>query len=353
MNLRNTNKHYSMAVITIHWLTVLLFIAVYVCIEFPELFPKVSDPHQLLIQTFHFMLGLTVLLLVSIRIAVRFSAGLAPAIEPEPPAWQQSIAKIVHLMLYGFMITQPLLGWLMLSAFGEPIPFFGHSVPPLIEENESLGATICELHKTIGNLGYILIGGHALAALFHHYFQHDNTLLRMMPKGETLITKEKKPLNQSNLPPLILLASILLLCGVVASKFEEMEAPVIVAKTTQPTPPDAGWYAKIQSDRGRALYTSKCQGCHGTKLDNGSSPALVGPQFFKRYGGGALSRLRFDVHTEMPINAPTTMPMDQSLDLVAYILRQNGFPAGSRPLARHYDMKRILPTSAPGGPDIE
>jgi cytochrome b561 len=33
----------------------------------------------------------------------------------------------------------------------------------------------------VATLGYYLVGLHAAAALVHHYFQHDNTLLRMMP----------------------------------------------------------------------------------------------------------------------------------------------------------------------------
>ncbi|MDI5303856.1 glutathione S-transferase C-terminal domain-containing protein, partial [Salmonella enterica subsp. enterica serovar Anatum] len=37
-------------------------------------------------------------------------------------------------------------------------------------------------HVTLANLGYFVIGLHAIAALMHHYFWKDNTLLRMMPR---------------------------------------------------------------------------------------------------------------------------------------------------------------------------
>jgi len=36
-----------------------------------------------------------------------------------------------------------------------------------------------EVHEWLGNLGYALIGGHAVAALWHHYGMRDNTLRRM------------------------------------------------------------------------------------------------------------------------------------------------------------------------------
>ncbi len=37
------------------------------------------------------------------------------------------------------------------------------------------------LHEAIGEFGYYLIGLHAAAALYHHHFMKDNTLLRMLP----------------------------------------------------------------------------------------------------------------------------------------------------------------------------
>jgi cytochrome b561 len=42
-----------------------------------------------------------------------------------------------------------------------------------------LASQIKEVHGFVGTLGYFLIGGHAAAALYHHYIQRDNTLLRM------------------------------------------------------------------------------------------------------------------------------------------------------------------------------
>ena len=81
------------------------------------------------------------------------------------------------------MIGMPILGWLLLSASGKPIPFFGLHLPALISENKSVADTIKEIHETGGTVGYFLIGFHAAAGLFHHYFVRDNTLLRILPKN--------------------------------------------------------------------------------------------------------------------------------------------------------------------------
>ncbi len=78
-----------------------------------------------------------------------------------------------------WMIVLPLLGWVMLSAEGKAIPFFGLQLPALLGANEALAERTKEVHETLATLGYFLIGLHALAALFHHYVRRDNTLRRM------------------------------------------------------------------------------------------------------------------------------------------------------------------------------
>lgn len=80
------------------------------------------------------------------------------------------------------MFVMPMLGWLMLSAAGKPIPFFGAQLPALLNENKALADQLKEVHETIGMIGYFLIGAHALAALFHHFITRDNTLVRMLPR---------------------------------------------------------------------------------------------------------------------------------------------------------------------------
>lgn len=178
----NTNDRYSIGTIALHWLMFMLMIAVYAFIELRELFPKGSDPREAM-KALHFMFGLSILLLVLPRIGMRF-LGTTPAITPQPPAWQQASAKLAHLLLYLFMLAMPLLGWLTLSAAGKSIPFFGLQLPALIGEDKELAKSIKEIHETIGEIGYYLIGLHVLAALYHHYFQHDNTLHHMLPKSK-------------------------------------------------------------------------------------------------------------------------------------------------------------------------
>lgn len=174
------NARYSNLTITLHWLMVILIIAVYATINLREIFPKGSDPREAL-KALHFMLGLSVLILVLIRLPARLFGG-RPAIIPEPVLWQRIASNSAHGFLYLMMIVMPLLGWLTLSAAGKPIPFFGLNLPALVSKSKDLAETFKDIHETIGTIGYYVIGLHAAAALFHHYFKRDNTLVRMLPK---------------------------------------------------------------------------------------------------------------------------------------------------------------------------
>lgn len=180
MSWKNSASRYGSLSIGIHWLMVLLFVAVYGTMELRELFEKGSAPREAM-KTWHFMLGMLVFVLVWLRLAARLS-GPAPAIQPELPSLQQLSSKLLHLALYALMIGMPLIGWLILSAAGKPIPFFGLELPALIGENKDLAKQLEELHEVIGTTGYFLIGLHTVAALYHHYIVRDNTLTRMLPE---------------------------------------------------------------------------------------------------------------------------------------------------------------------------
>lgn len=154
--------------------------AVYACAELRDFFPRGSDTGEAF-KTWHYMLGLSVLLVVLLRIAAR-ALSPTPAITPALQQWQARLATTLQVALYALMFCLPLAGWLMLSARGTPIPFFGLHLPALIAKNKDTADLIKEIHETGGTVGYFLIGAHAAAALFHHYFVRDNTLIRMLPR---------------------------------------------------------------------------------------------------------------------------------------------------------------------------
>jgi cytochrome b561 len=165
---KNSESRYSTVSITLHWLMLVLLALVYACIEFRGIFPKGSGGRALIVES-HFMLGLTVFVLVWLRF-------------PASPKWQTTLAKLMHWALYIFMIAMPILGWLVTSAKGNQVMFYGFDLPLLVSENKELAKQIQGWHELGGTIGYWLIGLHAVAGIYHHYVVRDNTLLRMMPK---------------------------------------------------------------------------------------------------------------------------------------------------------------------------
>lgn len=172
-------RRYGRLSILLHWAMLLLIGCVYAAIELRVYFPKGSDLREGL-KTWHFMLGLTVLLLVLIRLAAR-ALQTTPPITPAPPRWQMLASRSVHFALYALMIAMPIAGWVILSASGKAIPYFGVELPALVAASKPLAEQVKELHETAGTIGYWLIGLHAAAALLHHYGMKDDTLKRMLP----------------------------------------------------------------------------------------------------------------------------------------------------------------------------
>lgn len=170
---------YARLSIALHWLMLALLVAVYATIELREFFPKGSIPRESL-KSWHFMLGLSVFVLVWARIAARL-VWPAPRPEVSAASWQRISARTTHFLLYVLMAGMPLAGWMILSAEGKAIPFFGLELSPLIRRDNGLAENVEELHELGGAIGYWLVGLHASAALFHHYVIKDNLLNRMLP----------------------------------------------------------------------------------------------------------------------------------------------------------------------------
>lgn len=176
----NSRHRYASLVIALHWITAVLIVVVYACMELRGLAPKGSALRGQL-KPLHYMLGISVLALVAARLLVRLGAGGAPAIEPTISRWQVGLSHAMHFGLYAFMVAMPLLGWLTLSAHGDAIPFFGWQLPPLIGPDKALSDQLKDIHEGLATVGYFLIGLHAVAGLAHHYVLRDNTLRRMLP----------------------------------------------------------------------------------------------------------------------------------------------------------------------------
>jgi mono/diheme cytochrome c family protein len=111
----------------------------------------------------------------------------------------------------------------------------------------------------------------------------------------------------------------------------------------QIAPGAGGRYTNAQAANGAKAYQKTCAGCHGAKLQGGMAPALVGRQFWLTYAGGKASTLWSSVHTQMPMSAPGSVSAKNSINVMAFLLQQNGVPAGPTPLDDTTDLSKALP----------
>ena len=110
------------------------------------------------------------------------------------------------------------------------------------------------------------------------------------------------------------------------------EASVLLAQANQASAQRSVSYSSEQADRGEDRYERACLECHGDDLRgglNGGAP-LRGLNFERKFANGApASALYLFTSTRMPPNSPGRYSPNTYADLVAYILKRNGFRAGA------------------------
>lgn len=175
-----TRPRYSPALRRMHWLMAALILAAYLLIEQRGLFPRGSGGRVAMVQG-HFWAGITVFVLGWWRLAIRRRDG-APPIAPPLAPWSALASRLLHVALYAFFIVMPLLGMATAWTDGKAvmIPFTGIALPALLAENKDLAHSLEDLHGSIGEAFYWVIGLHVLAALYHHLIRRDDTLRRLL-----------------------------------------------------------------------------------------------------------------------------------------------------------------------------
>ena len=93
-------------------------------------------------------------------------------------------------------------------------------------------------------------------------------------------------------------------------------------------------YSEEQALKGHDLYNEQCASCHGAALEGQGSLPLSGATFRARWADDrhSVDDLFYIIRTLMPYGQPATLSKQEYLDIIAYILMVNGYPAGAQPL---------------------
>src|SRR5437868_2246110 len=87
-----------------------------------------------------------------------------------------------------------------------------------------------------------------------------------------------------------------------------------------------GAYTSAQAERGQGFYAKSCLRCHGEDLSR-SGNVLLGSKFMNQWSEDSLKSLFTQLKASMPRNAPQSLSDGEYLDIVAFVLRENSFPA--------------------------
>lgn len=175
--LQNDHQKYGLVARFFHWtvaLLILCLLSVGFWMESLEYSPFKGTLYGL-----HKSFGMIVLVLAALRIVWRGTAP-QPGHLATHAAWEISLARVIHFLLYTGMILMPLSGWVMSAAGQHAVPFFWlFNVPPIVPAHENLAAIAAGVHALTAYTLIAAIGLHYMGALKHHVMDRDETLRRM------------------------------------------------------------------------------------------------------------------------------------------------------------------------------
>jgi S-disulfanyl-L-cysteine oxidoreductase SoxD len=113
-----------------------------------------------------------------------------------------------------------------------------------------------------------------------------------------------------------------------------------------------GVYTNDQATRGKAQYSQACANCHMDDLSgSGQALPLAGDAFTETWEGQSVADLFDLIHNTMPQDKPGTLSPDATIDVIAYLLEYNKFPAGADELKNDPDvLKNIIITKKASAP---
>ena len=178
---------YSRIAMALHWTLAVLILGQIVLGWYMNEWIPDHTAYQDQVEGIHIELGLTILLLVLVRIGVRLAVR-PPALPADLAPWENHLAHAAHILFYVLMVVLPLTGWALVSAGPDPISFWGLTWPHLPGLSFMVGPThkaARHLMKSVHTdyLIWIILANvvlHVAGALKHQFDGHP-VLWRMIP----------------------------------------------------------------------------------------------------------------------------------------------------------------------------
>lgn len=179
MEFKNTLNRFGIVSITLHWFTAVIILGLLGLGLYMTGLPLGAT--KLKLYRWHKEFGILILMMVALRLGWRL-ANIVPVLPAHLATWQRLAAHAVHYSLYVFMIANPLTGWIISSASGLPVSFFGLFVlPDLVAPSEATRLLFTNIHTWLAYGLIAALCAHTGAALQHHFIYKDDILRRMLP----------------------------------------------------------------------------------------------------------------------------------------------------------------------------
>ena len=176
----NPSLHrYTGVAIALHWLIAFAILGTFLLGQYMTNLQL--SPAKLKLYSYHKWIGVTIFLMMLMRIAWRL-AHRPPLPPASMPAWQHSAASIAHFFLYALTLAIPVSGWLMSSASGFQVVYLGViPIPDLLAKSKAAAEQLKQLHEALNWLMVLVVAMHVASALKHHLVDRDDVLRRMLP----------------------------------------------------------------------------------------------------------------------------------------------------------------------------
>ena len=170
---------YTTTAIVLHWLIAAAVIVLIGWGWWMQTIPKLPAGPRVDAFNLHKSIGMTVLLLMLVRIGWR-ARHLPPPFMPMP-RWQAQLAQAVHVLLYVCLIVQPLSGYLGSAFSGYPVRFFGIALPAWAPKYDILKDAFGVVHLVNS---WVLVGAlalHVAGTVKHALLERDGSFRRIWP----------------------------------------------------------------------------------------------------------------------------------------------------------------------------
>ncbi len=167
-------------VIVSHWVTASVLLLVFGLVLSREWIDD-KTARTLLLQA-HRAAGLLVGSLAIVRLGLRSRLSLAEPVDALA-VWQRRVSRLAQALMYGLLLSLPVLGWLLTNARGQPVvlPLLGN-LPVLMARDLDLADTLELVHTWAAWSLLALIAAHVSAAVWHHRIRRDGVLVAMWPR---------------------------------------------------------------------------------------------------------------------------------------------------------------------------